>query len=223
MPTIANTGTAKNGLANLPQTGLTMSRRKWTAAEIRKLRSLYPRTENVAIGKCLGRTWSAIQNKATKLRLHKSPDFLSGPDGRFQSGMVPWNLGKTGYMGANRTSFRKGRKPQTWRPVGSERMDSDGQLWRKVADTRNKKRDWKPVKDLVWERWRGRIHRGQFVVHKDRDRQNFRLKNLVLVNRVENMKRNTYHRYPKEIARLIQLRGALNRQINKRERNAERH
>lgn len=197
------------------------SRRKWTPADLRSMRRLYPNMENGALGKRLGRTWSAIQNKAGKLGLRKSPDFRAGPDCRFQRGMTPWNLGKTGYMGANRTSFRKGSKPQTWRPVGSERTDSDGILWRKVADTRNKQRDWKPVKDLVWERWRGPIPRGMFVVHKDRNRQNFRLKNLALVDRVENMSRNTCHRYPKEIARLIQLRGALNRQINKRAKHAD--
>jgi hypothetical protein len=40
---------------------------------------------------------------------------------------------------------------------------------------------------------------------------------LELISRAENMRRNSYHtRYPKEVAQLIQLRGALNRQINKR-------
>ncbi|CAB3960116.1 hypothetical protein LMG7053_06166 [Achromobacter ruhlandii] len=35
----------------------------------------------------------------------------------------------------------------------------------------------------------------------------------------ENMRRNTLHRYPKEIAHAIQMRGALNRRI----RNVEKH
>lgn len=39
---------------------------------------------------------------------------------------------------------------------------------------------------------------------------------LELVTRAENMARNTLHRYPKEVAQLIQLRGALNRKINAR-------
>lgn len=36
------------------------------------------------------------------------------------------------------------------------------------------------------------------------------------------MRRNSYHtRYPKEIGLVIQLKGALQRQINKRERDAK--
>lgn len=192
-----------------------MKRHPWKPSDFVVLRYLYPNTENEALGKRMRprRTWSAIQNKANKLGLKKSPEFKAGPICRFQKGMRPWNVGKTGYMGANRTSFRKGNRPQTWRPVGSERVTRDGTLERKVGNPRG----WKPVKDLAWSAAHGRIPRGRFVVHKNRDRADFKLSNLELVNRAENMKRNTYHRYPKEIARLIQLRGALNRQINKRE------
>lgn len=193
-----------------------MGRRYWMATEIRGLRRLYPNMENGEIGVRLRRSWSAVQNMAVKLGLKKDPSFINGPTCRFQKGMRPWNVGKTGYMGANRTSFRKGNKPQTWLPVGTERLDQDGTLIRKVSDAKTRRKRWRPVKDLIWEAKRGPIPRGWFVVHKDRNRQNFRLGNLTLVNRSENMRRNTYHRYPKEIASLIQLRGALNRQINKR-------
>jgi hypothetical protein len=174
---------------------------------------------NEALGKRLGRSWSSVQNMAVKRGLRKSAAFLRGPECRFQQGMTPWNLGKTGYMGANRTSFRKGRMPQTWLPVGSERVNPDGTLERKVRNPDH----WKPLKDIIWQSAHGRIRRGWFVVHKDRNRQNFELGNLTLVDRAENMRRNSYHRYPKEIARLIQLRGALQRQINKREGKREQH
>lgn len=146
--------------------------------------------------------------------------------GAFIKGNRPWNAGLKGWQAGGRarsTQFKKGNRPQTWLPIGTERVTMDGTLERKVADTRKKKRDWKPVKDLIWSAKHGRIRRGRFVVHKDRDRSNFRLRNLVLVDRAENMRRNTYHRYPREIARLIQLRGALQRQINKREGKHEHH
>ena len=38
------------------------------------------------------------------------------------------------------------------------------------------------------------------------------------ITRAENMRRNTYHRYGPEVAKLVQLRGAINRQIRKREK-----
>lgn len=192
----------------------------WRPSDIIALRMLYPNNDNETIGRSLvrRRTWSAVQNMAVKLGLKKSPSFLNGPKCRFQKGIVPWNLGVTGYMGANRTSFRKGNRPQTWRPVGSERV-TDGVLLRKVKDTRRRS-DWKPVKDIIWEAKRGPIPKGRFVRLKNPKRP-LTLRNLELVDRAANMRRNTYHRYPKEIARLIQLRGALNRQINRRQREEQ--
>ena len=63
--------------------------RHWTAAEIRRLSRLYPKMDNGTLGKRLGRSWAAVQQKALKLGLRKSAAFLSGPECRFQRGMVP--------------------------------------------------------------------------------------------------------------------------------------
>jgi hypothetical protein len=191
-------------------------RKYWTDREIARLRRLYPDSDNGVVGKALGRSWSAVQNMAVKLGLKKSEAFMRSPVCRFQKGMVPWNLGKTGYMGANVRSFRKGNMPQTWRPVGSERIDDDGILLVKVSDTRNKNRDWVPFHRLVWESWFGRVPNGRIVVFADRNQRNTDISNLLCVTRAENMLRNSYHRYPQPIPQLIQLRGAINRQINKR-------
>jgi hypothetical protein len=192
-----------------------MKRRYWTAAQIRKLRRLYPNTAAPELARRLRRTRSAIDNIASKLGLRKSPEFLAA--NCLQKGNVPWNVGKRGYMGANVASFRNGNLPWTWRPVGSERLTKDGLLQRKVADTRSKSLDWKLVHVLVWEAANGPVPAGHIVIFRDRDRRNFDPANLECVTRAENMRRNTYHRYPKAVASLIQLRGALNRQINRRE------
>jgi hypothetical protein len=45
------------------------------------------------------------------------------------------------------------------------------------------------------------------------------LDRLECISRRENMQRNTVHNYPAPIPQLIQLKGALQRQINKRERH----
>lgn len=186
-------------------------RRYWSSAARSKFRRLYPSKTCAELSRQFKRSRSSIKNLAVKMGLHKTPAFIAAC--RLQPGCAAWNKGKTGYMGANAKSFRKGHRPQTWRPVGSERVNPDGTLERKVANPGR----WKPVKTLIWIAANGRIPRGRFVVHADRDRSNFDLSNLELVSRAENMRRNTYHRYPKEIADLIQLRGALQRQINKRE------
>lgn len=188
--------------------------RHWSPASERKLKRLYPRKSAAYLAKALKRTQGAIQLKALKMGLSKSPEFMARAC-RFPKGHTPWNKGRKGWQPGGRakaTQFRKGNRPQTWVPVGSERVTRDGTLERKVA---NRGR-WKPVKDLLWSAANGRIPRGRFVVHQNRDRTDFALSNLVLVDRAENMRRNTYHRYPKEIARLIQLKGVLQRQINQR-------
>jgi hypothetical protein len=190
--------------------------RRWYAPSLRKLRRLFPILSAVQLAKALNRTRPAIDNMTHKLGLRKPESFLRRH--RFKKGITPWNIGRRGYMGANRTSFGKGQMPHNHRPVGSERVTKDGYLERKVREPKK----WKAVHVIVWEAKHGKVKRGQIVVFKPgADKLKPVLANLECISREENMRRNTYHRYPKEIARLIQLRGALNRQINKREARHE--
>lgn len=48
-------------------------------------------------------------------------------DGRFKKGMTPWNKGKKGYMGANKTSFKK----------GDNSIPLEIRFWEKVRKTVN--------------------------------------------------------------------------------------
>lgn len=168
----------------------------------------------------LGRTRSATDQAANKLGLHKSPEqrarsqaktnavlVEAGKPYRRAAGDAPWNKGAKYQPGgrAPLTQFRRGNKPQTWLPIGTERRDGDGVLMRKVSDTGNRRADWRPVHALEWEAANGPVPAGHFVLTTGE-----------LVTRAELMRRNTYHRYPKEIAQAIQLRGAVNRQINRR-------
>ncbi len=203
----------------------------WTAAENRLLRRLYARTPTAKIARKLRRTVTTVYQHAAVLGLRKSAAYLASPaagrlDGlrgaacRFPKGNVPWNAGKKGWTAGGRsklTRFKKGSKPHNYVALGSERVTKDGILQRKVRDTGYPPRDWQAVHALVWIERNGKIPKRHIVVFRDRNRRNFDPANLECISRVENMRRNTYHRYPKEIARLIQLRGALNRQINKRE------
>jgi len=49
---------------------------RWSAAEIRRLRELYPDRENLEVARLLGRSVASVANKAWQLDLRKSPALL---------------------------------------------------------------------------------------------------------------------------------------------------
>ena len=65
----------------------------------------------------------------------------------YKKGSVPWNKGVYGYMGANKTSFKKGHIPKNWKPVGSERIDTEGYTLIKIAEPRK----WALKHRIIWE------------------------------------------------------------------------
>lgn len=215
-------------------------RQPWSADELALLRQLYPDTPTKDIAERLGRTTTQVYTKANGIGLKKSDAYLATPAsgrieagssvgaaGRFSKGHTPWNAGKKGYDPGGRsvtTRFKKGQRPQTWVPVGTEVVDRDGYRKRKVRDDAppgQSRHNWKFVHVLVWEEHRGPVPKGHAVVFRDGNRKNIRIDNLELVNRRDLMKRNSVHRLPKELARVVQLKGAVQRQINKRMKRRE--
>ena len=98
---------------------------------------------------------------------------------RFKKGHVPVNKGTKGYMKPNKTSFKKGHMPQTYRPVGSERIDADGYRWVKTQDPKT----WRMKHVLLWEQVNGAVPKGHIVIFADGDKSNITLDNLLLVSR----------------------------------------
>lgn len=215
-----------------------MKRRPWTEAELGLLRCSYADSRTDHLATALGRSITTVYQKAAALGLQKSSEYLvTSNAGRiqrgkqnealkasqFKAGLVPWNKGAQYQPGGRsvETRFEVGRKPQTWKPIGTYQIDADGLLRLKVKDVRDPpKKDWVYAHRQVWEAANGPIPAGYIVRFKDgRKTSDVALivpDALELITRVENMRRNTYHRYGPEIARTIQLRGALSRQINKR-------
>ena len=68
---------------------------------------------------------------------------------------------------------------------------------------------------IIGKKENGPVPESHIVVFKTPDKMNCDISNLELITREENMRRNSYLRYPEDIRRLIQIKGALNRQINK--------
>lgn len=191
-------------------------RRRWTEQDDLMIRQLYPNTDTAELAAKLGRTPDAVTRRAYLLKVQKDPEFTKEVLRQISLGN-PHGFKKGNTLGRRATAshFKKGHKPKsTWVPVGTER-DNNGYLQRKVADT-GAKSDWVEVQKLVWTEHYGPVPDGHIVAFKDGNRRNFDPTNLELITRAEIMKRNSYHNYPKEIAQLIQLRGAVQRQINKR-------
>lgn len=213
-----------------------MKRRHWTPLQIEALVKLYPDMLTEQLAAALGLSVRQVYGKAREMGLKKSEKFFASPasgrltsekgaSARFPKGHSPWNKGISHTAGGRsaETRFAKGNKPHNWLPVGSERVSKDGYLQRKMTDTGYPPLDWVAVHILTWEEHNGPLPKGYAVVFKDGDRRNFAPDNLECISRKELMQRNSLHNYPKPIAQLIQLRGALNRKINNRSRRHEQN
>lgn len=223
-------------------------RRFWTEAEVALLREHYPDRTGNAVAIMLGRPVKAIYQKAKELGLRKSEAFFASDlSGRVQRGKqdprmratqitpgtVPWNKGLKGVVGVQEacraTQFKKGRpaeESRNYKPIGSLRITRDGILERKVTDDPSiyPARRWTSVARLVWEKANGPIPAGHLVRFKHGmatvQVDEITVDRIECVSRAEHMRTHTYHQYGPELASVVQLRGAITRQINKRVKEA---
>lgn len=206
----------------------------WTDAMVETMTKRYPHEPSLSLAKEFGINTSRVYQKAARMGLKKTPEFLSGPDSgrtdgkrggssRFQPGHRTWNKGASFNAGgrSKETQFKKGMKPHTWQPIGAERFSKDGYLQRKAFDTGYPPKDWIGVHILLWqEHHKKDLPKGHAIVFKDGDKTNIVIENLECLSRAELMKRNSVHRFPKELIELIHLRGVINRKINQGSKSA---
>jgi len=206
-------------------------RHKWTELELNTLTTRYAneRTENIAND--IGIRLDLVYRKASSLGLKKSKEYLSSPASsrtngkqgigyRFEKGHTSWNKGMKGLqIGGIETRFKPGSKPINHRPVGSTRVSVDGYVEIKIAEGLHQ---WRLLHRENWKRAYGQYpNKDMALIFKDGNRQNCEVENLELVTRAELALRNMITSIPPEVRKVMQLRGAITRQINKRIRNEQ--
>lgn len=216
-----------------------MTRRRWTAVELHLLRSMYPDCHTEDVAAWMERTVKSVYEAAKFNGLRKSADYLASDcsariqrgkqhpaciASRIQLGDVPWNKGLKGVNGQSSTRFKHGQMPQTWRPVGSIRMERDGPKV-KVSDTRNKATDWRYLHHIAWESVHGPIPPGKLIAFKPGlrtdDPEKITADRLECIDRGELARRNHPRTRDPELGRLFQLKGAIARQVNRIAREAQ--
>lgn len=123
--------------------------------------------------------------------------------GQFIKGMTPWNKGRFGYMGANRTSFTK-EDIESKRQIGKVSMGKDQLVCvseeKRPVRSKNGKiyMHQKRVSYAKWlmEKELGRkLDRLEVIYHIDGDPMNNELSNLKVITRAELAKINGKNRW----------------------------
>lgn len=206
--------------------------RTFSDTDIQYLIDHYPHANTAEIAHKLGKRIDSIHRKASCLGLRKTeefkrsmtnPKFLEeGKKRRFQKGHTPANKGKKMpkqvYDKVKHTMFKPGQIPATakhfgephihektidgrveriWmiQPIGGKRQVYTSHLLKKHGIKRN-----------------GRVARLKDGYDYSKPPT---IDDIELIDRADNMRLNSYHRYPEEVSKLIQLKGVLTRQINK--------
>lgn len=215
-----------------------MKRKPWTQEECELLKELYSRTDIFVsdMQRIIGRPSIQIYRKAAALGLRRPEEIyvISGQifsqseaakATRFRKGSIPPNKGKRMspelYAKCAPTMFKKGHTPGNHKPVGSERVNVDGYIERKVAEP-NK---WECKHRIIWKQAHGDIPKGYNIQFKDGNPLNCILENLYIISRAEQMQtRNSLMaRYPKELQKVIRLRGAVKRQMTLHNKKLNKH
>lgn len=164
-----------------------MTRHKYTSEQILFLKEHFPVYSLVDLTERFNSHFGTNLHITSIRAATKNHRIHSGRTGRFENGVTAWNLGKKGYMGANRTSFKAGHKNHNEKPLGSERVDNkDGYIWVKINEpdpyTKSKTR-YKLKHHIVWEAVHGPVPKGKVIKFIDGNKFNCTIENLILVNR----------------------------------------
>lgn len=154
---------------------------KWTEEEISFLRSVAQGNSYRSICTLYR---DRFQNDVTDSAVYgtlKRNGIVNGIDQKFKKGQKSHNKGAKGitYPGMEKTQFRKGNRHWNYKPVGSERINTDGYAEVKIAEPNV----WKGKHILVWEKHYGKVPKGSVVVITGANRLDPQLGDVMLISR----------------------------------------
>lgn len=218
------------------------TRHYWTHGDDALLRDLYPDVPTADIAALMDLRLGQVYQRAARLRIGKSPEFLAlDASGRvrrgkqhprmiasqFQPGLIPWNKG-VHYVAGGRsaeTRFKKGcmsgAAQHNYVPIGSLRTNAEGYLERKMTDDQAlaPARRWVGVHRLVWIQTHGALPPGHIVRFRPGMAtavlEQITVERLECISRAEHARRNHPSSKHPELGRLVQLKGAITRQVRR--------
>jgi hypothetical protein len=208
-----------------------MPRKIWTPQEDAYLRQCVGKVSWKEAAQKLNRSYSSVTGRVCNLGLKhpkafiaqltkskwESGEYTPEKNHCFMPGNIPANKGlkQTDFMSqeaieaTKATRFKQGHLPHNHKPVGSERVDTEGYVYVKVEEP-NK---WELKHRLVWQQHVGPILPGTNIQFKDGNRQNCNIENLYAITRQQQIDNNTIHRYPAEVKSLIRLKNKFSRHL----------
>lgn len=223
-------------------------RQRWTPEQLDGLRRLYPDFEASVVATVIGRQVGSVHQMAAKLGITKSAAFQQAYRERqthrarvdprvrastFQPGLVPWNKGKHTVAGGRsaETRFKPGSTPVNTMPIGSYRVAANAKRGHahveiKVSDKPGRQdQRWTPLTRWVWEQAHGPVPAGHMVVFKagmkTLDPALITLDRVELITMAENARRNHWRTASPELGHIVQLKGAITRQVNRIKKHAQ--
>lgn len=191
--------------------------RTWTDEQEQYLVAHYATTSNAELAEALGKkNADRVMAKASLLGLKKSRQFLKEScqqrenSGKFKKGMTLHNKGKKLSEETKaklvKTMFKSGNRPHNTLQVGAETQDKDGYVMVKVAEPNV----WQYKHHVAYGE---PVPTGHKVIFLDGNKYNFERDNLQLVSNAELMSKNTMHRYPPELVRLLKTLNKLKKRV----------
>ena len=201
----------------------TAGRTTFTPAQDKIIKRLYMKMPSKALALKIGKSDTGLRTRLRQLGLSIPRDIIeqNRQSGRFKPGSISHNKGKKMsealYKKCKATMFKKGNLPASTLYDGAI-------VIRHVHQDRNEKPYkwirlslgvWMSYQRYIWQQHHGKIPAGTKIIFRDGNTLNCDISNLQAVTTAQLMKLNSFHNYPEPIAKAVQLRGALNRQINK--------